>query len=334
MMHYYIYRLQFDTPVHFGSAEQGGKLEQIGDTLPSDTLFSALCCELAQHGAENDLQMLVSKMKLGKLLFSSLFPYRENGDELSLFLPKPVLVLESKAAEKRKTLQETRRQATMRKKQKKMNYIRASHIDEYLASLYEGSDFTENNDFGKTALTEKVNCRELEPRPYYVGSFTYYANSGSYILAAFADKKDASEFCVWLKALGLSGIGGKRSSGYGKFHLVNGEEALDKIIGADAEAITQMVSADSADWQMNLSAIIPKSEEVHILNKSQYKLTKRSGFVTPLSGEEELKKNSIFTLSAGSCFPKRLSGCIVSLGKSNGHDILRAGKGLYVGLSL
>ncbi|MFC2740522.1 MAG: hypothetical protein ACFN3F_02325, partial [Selenomonas sp.] len=50
-MSYAIYPLTFDTPVHFGQAGQGGRLEQAGMECPADVLFSALCAELAAAGS-------------------------------------------------------------------------------------------------------------------------------------------------------------------------------------------------------------------------------------------------------------------------------------------
>ena len=51
-MKYALYPLQFDTPVHFGCAENGGKLEQSSLTYRADSLFGALCYELSAQGDE------------------------------------------------------------------------------------------------------------------------------------------------------------------------------------------------------------------------------------------------------------------------------------------
>lgn len=93
-MNYVLYPLQFDTPIHFGCAENGGKLEQSSLTYRSDSLFGALCCELAACGNTAGLQRFHDGAANGSLVFSDLFPYiseEENG--LQLYVPKPVLPL-------------------------------------------------------------------------------------------------------------------------------------------------------------------------------------------------------------------------------------------------
>lgn len=52
-MNYFLFKLQFDTAVHFGGADSALSLYTSEETLRADTLFSALCHEtLVQHGEE------------------------------------------------------------------------------------------------------------------------------------------------------------------------------------------------------------------------------------------------------------------------------------------
>ena len=53
MMISYLYQLEFDTPIHFGTVEAGGGLESITYTYESERWFSSLCCELGENG-DND----------------------------------------------------------------------------------------------------------------------------------------------------------------------------------------------------------------------------------------------------------------------------------------
>ena len=333
MMEYYVYRLKFDTPVHFGAAHQGGKLEQSDYTLSSDTLFSAICCELAQHGEDELLAEVIEKNKQGSLLFSGLFPYKETNKGTAFYLPKPVMYIEPKNDGKGKSLQEIRQQATIRKKQKKVEFIRAGNLNQYMSSLRNGTGFTEENDFGTAALTEKVNCREEEPLPYYVGSFSFYENSGLYLLVGDESKKNKALIDGILTSLGISGIGGKRSSGYGKFSIIGSGERLSEIKTSDGKVLLSMLNSQS-EWYMSMSSVIPEKDDMAALKDSQYKLIKRSGFITPLAGESIRKKNSIFAIAAGSCLKAKITGAVAELGESNGHAVLRSGKGLYVGLPL
>ncbi len=330
-MRYYIYPLRFDTPVHFGAAEQGGKLEQVRPGYPSDTLFSALCCELA--GDEERLGRFVSDLREGSLALSDLFPCAWKDGTLSLYLPKPLLLTAAAPEKPHQSLDEVRRDATRRKKQKKLAYIRAGRMREYLSTLPAGEDFSDELDRGREFLTERVNMRGDEPLPYYVAAFSFGGDTGLYLLAGVRDEGAAAELSRLLTQLGLSGIGGKRSSGYGKFHL-DGEPVPLPDGGEDATALAAMLADESAPWQMTLSHLLPAPEETEPLAEGYYNLVKRGGFVTPLPGEYEQKKNSVYMLTAGSCLRKRLAGRVVSLGESGGHDVLRAGKGLYVGLAV
>lgn len=329
-MRYFIYPLRFDTPAHFGAAEQGGKLEQAKTEYASDTLFGALCCELA--GDEERLSRLVADVREGTLLLSDLFPYVRRGGELFLYLPKPLLPPTAKE-QPGQGLGEAKRLSTQRKKQKKLAYVRASRMKEYLSSLATGEGFSDDLDMGREFLTERVNMRGDEPLPYYVSAFSFAKNAGLCLLAGARDEAAAGELSRLLAQLGLSGIGGKRSSGYGKFHLDGGLSALPEG-GTDAAALAAMLADEAAPWQMTLSHLLPAPEEAGALSEGYYNLQKRSGFVTPLAGEYERKKDSVYMLAAGSCLKKRLAGRVVSLGESGGHEVLRAGKGLYVGLAV
>ena len=44
-MNYFLFKLQFDTAVHFGGADSALSLYTSEETLRADTLFSALCHE-------------------------------------------------------------------------------------------------------------------------------------------------------------------------------------------------------------------------------------------------------------------------------------------------
>ena len=126
-MNIFAYKLKFLTPVHFGAAELGGKLEAINFCYSSDTLFSALCCELA--GSEF-FSKFVDAVAQGKILLSDLLPYTEE----KFYLPKPILLVEGAKKVQRVSLDEVRKQSTQRKKQKKMEYLRAANLKKYLAS--------------------------------------------------------------------------------------------------------------------------------------------------------------------------------------------------------
>ena len=319
-MNIFAYKLKFLTPVHFGAAELGGKLEAINFCYSSDTLFSALCCELA--GSEF-FSKFVDAVTQGKILLSDLLPYTEE----NFYLPKPIL--REKKIE-HAPLDEVRKQFTQRKKQKKMEYLRAANLKKYLASLKGGESFVESANFGTEGLTQKVSCRAEEPLPYYVSEFSFNENSGLYLIAMFDDKNFSDTFAEILKLLGLSGIGGKRSSGLGKFNLAEKINLNVPCANEDLNAVQKMLTAENSTWQMTISSILPAAEDIPILKNSYYRLKKRGGFVT--GGNFDKKKNSVYLIGAGSCLPKKIEGRAVILDKIDGVEIFRFGKGIFLGL--
>lgn len=74
-MNYFLFKLQFDTAVHFGGADSALSLYTSEETLRADTLFSALCHEtLVQHG-EEALEQLCAQVRQGKFLLSDTMPW-------------------------------------------------------------------------------------------------------------------------------------------------------------------------------------------------------------------------------------------------------------------
>lgn len=322
----FVYKLKFDTPVHFGASEFGGKLETVNFCYSSDTLYSALCCELSGNKIFTDF---IDAFAQGKILLSDLLPYNRE----DFYLPKPVLLLESVKKFQRDSLDKVRTQATQRKKQKKMEYLCASNLKKYLTKLKSGESFFESADFGLFGLTQKVSCRDEVSLPYYVSEFSFNKDSGLYLIAQFDDEKFFDTFSNVLSSLGLSGIGGKRSSGLGKFNLTEKINVNKTCSNEDLKAVQKMLTAQNLSWQMCISSILPTVEDIPILKNSYYRLKKRGGFVTNLSGDYDKKKNSVYMIGAGSCLPKRIEGCTVILDKINGNEILRFGKGIFVGLN-
>ena len=171
-MRFAIFSLAFDTPVHFGEASQGGGLEQAGMGYPADTLFSALCTELSAEGALADLARLREGVTSGRLLLSDLLPWQVVGDEMAYYLPRPILQL-ARRAQQPLAYRETCVQATARKRAKKLKYLRASRLADFLQAMQtDGRWEEETPEFGAQALTERVNCRGAASLPYFVGTFS------------------------------------------------------------------------------------------------------------------------------------------------------------------
>lgn len=328
-MSYYLYQLTFDSLVHFGQAELGGHLEQITLDYPSDTLFSALCCELARQGGNEVVEDFYSKTASGQIALSDLYPYmiHDNG-ECHFYVPKPVLGGIKTPNKEWREYEQACRDSRQKKAVKKLPYVRAIHLNHYLSALQHGTPFTEKPKFGEFVLVQKVNCRN--EKPYYVGCYTFHPRAGLYgiIKAEEADRD-------WLQRiftlLGYSGIGGKRSSGYGKFHLYDDFIEMDEqgIYEDDGELYRRLVDNEAA-WQMAISMVLPEQEDIPaVARESWYTLRKRSGFID--AAGEVRKRDSLYMIASGSCFSKRIDGSIAVL-PGNEHPVYRYGKGMYLGL--
>lgn len=331
-MAYYLYQLAFDAPVHFGMAEQGGSLAAAGMSYPSDTLFSALCCELAAAGEEERLRAFIEKCRAGDIILSDLLPYREEDGEVHYYLPKPTLAAMQPNAAPPENLTGARAQSGARKQMKKIAYLRASRLTEYLDAQQSGNPFDERGEFCTYGLTTKVNCRAQEPYP--VGSISFHAKCGLYAVLYLRDEDDAARMTALFTYLGLSGIGGKRSAGWGKFHLEDDPYDLVDAFSEDDAALHAFLENENAPRQMLLSSLLPDPEDVGALRAGTYELRKRSGFITQVGAGGVRKKHSVYMLSAGSCLPRRISGTIAHVGKEPGYEVLRCGKGLYIGVDM
>lgn len=345
-MNYYLYKLNFVTPLHLGDAFSGGGLDKITNICRSDTFFSALCNEAANYS--NGMDKLIQEATEKNIRITDLFPYYDNqstGDSL-LYVPKPILSFSHGSFHEE--LDKEQKSAVMRKKQKKIEYIRASEMNSYLAETRQGrTNLTELPEFGNEDILQKVNCRGEETLPYMVGTYSFKndekkgIHAGLYFVAAIDNKELEEWFYKLLQSLGYNGIGGRRSSGYGKFdfsydeHICISEDGEYVGLYLDDEHLYNMLKNEKSSTQMLLSGLIPTDQDVNDVRNGTYKLLQRSGFVQSASSNSAQKRNSVYMLAAGSCFEKRMQGKIAKLSvRSVNHPIYRYGYGLYAGLFL
>lgn len=333
-MMYYIFTLKFLTPVHFGDTANGGGLDKFSIQCSADTLFAALCNEAANKGSDA-VEKLVKKTAEGKIVFSSLFPYwRTADDDLYFYLPKPLLKLEQEEQQSAKSFEGIKLLATKLKKQKKSTYIRASQINSLLK--YGGSnDQFAVPEFAAPLVAGRVVLREEKPLPYYVGSYVFSEYSGLYFILGVEHEEEFTLIKDLLLSLGYSGIGGKRSSGYGKFELADDELELfdDGGVYDDDTAIALMLYNEKSKYQMCLAPVCPLVDEIAVVKQGSYKLIKRGGFIASSAAKDNIKHNSIYMLQEGSCFPERLRGQMLQQTVDGlAHDVYRDGIGMFVGL--
>lgn len=335
-MIYYVYPLTFITPLHIGKSQLGGGLEQTQLVFGADALYSALCIELSGH--QESLELFKSWVKNGKLRFSSLFPYYvpDNGEgAIQLYLPKPLRPLIGfSLPTSYASILDSAKQV---KKNRHKAFVRTSALCSKSNHLVNESLYMEAlPDFHKSRLDCKVNTRGEKPEPYYVGSISFEANSGLYFIVGLTDDSVQEQFESWLEMLSYSGIGGKRTSGYGKFILSEwvSEVQNDEYTEDDIRALHRMLHNDKPSFFLSISPTIPMSNEVDKLETGYVALEQKSGFIQSKQLLESRKRLSTFAVKEGSCLEHKINGSIIDVTPDGyPHPVERFGLSMQLGVN-
>jgi len=331
-MDYYVYPLRFVTPVHFGDTAQGGTLENLSLTFSSDSFFGACCNELA-HNTEV-LYTFIDNVMNGRIVMSSLFPYYIDGDNWQYYVPVPMIRVETADIVTR-SYTETKLEAIKQKRLKKRAYMRASQVKHFSDTVQYHIDgampiFVERN------VTTQVNMRGTQSRPYYVGNYRFMPNAGLYIIIGFSDESQKIFFDALIESIGYTGIGGKRSSGYGKFELADDPTWLSEGFYEDDIALYDMISAPQESIRMCMSTCVPQMvEDIQQLKQGQFKLKKRSGFVVAEGTTTQVKRKSYYALAEGSISQHSIEGAVIKIeSDALPYAVYRNGRGFWIGVDL
>jgi CRISPR-associated protein Csm4 len=294
-----IVKLKFIAPVHFGT----GRLSSGASTCAADTLFSALFIEALAMGCADDL---LAAVKTGELLISDAFPWID----AKYYLPKPYIVVEKSAdsqveataSKSENSGNNEQAQSQIKKAMKKLKYIPTDILTSYLAGNID--PFHENDSFllGTPSLTTKVNLTYEDgedAEPYHVGGFTFEDNAGLYFIVR-TSSQTPFDLQTLLQSLQYSGLGGKRSSGYGRFEY----EILP------SEKISDLLNKKGSA-KILLSSATPNKSELssELLQGAQYQLSRKSGFIQSSTySQTQQKKCDLYTFAAGSVFRQTFSG--------------------------
>lgn len=330
-MKYYIFPFTFTSSVHFGNTSEGGSLDKVQLTISSDTFVSACVNEIGHNQAE--IEWLLQSLRVDDIKISSLFPFTNLHKQIELFVPRPICETQKKhisIIDKDTLLKRVKDQ----KKLKKIGYIRASNLYNNVGA-YSPFSMIEEPFFGQYLTAHRVALREEKSNPYVVGSFKFAKNAGLYSIVGVKRIEDLDRVKRIFESLSYTGIGGKRSSGFGQF-IVEDEFELDTIpaYGSDAVALYNLLRQKGSMY-MSISAITPKIDEINIVSEGTYKLIKRSGFVYSESISAPYKRNSFYALQEGSCMPYPLEGQMVELHSDKSpHPIYKNMKGFWLGVNI
>lgn len=324
-MNYYLYKLKFDTAVHFGSAFSALSLYTSEDHSCADTLFSALCHTALSLRGQDGLERLCGYAREGKLLLSDSMPWMDE----TFYLPKPFASA--------KTEREV--PAAKRKAVKKLRWIPVEDFAAFADSLRGGKVYDAEEaqtDFGISTSMAKVQIVQGDDSlPYQVGLYHFKDNAGLWFLAGCETEEQGDELGVLIEGLSYSGIGGKTSAGYGKFHvedMIYLNEPFDEV----TEWLLAALDRSSAARQLLLSTSLPSDEELTaLLPEAEYMLTRRAGFIqSETYAQENRKKLSQVFLSAGSVLPGRFQARLYEVGEAGHHPVYRLSAPLFLGVEL
>lgn len=311
--------MNFISPIHFGNASHGGALDSIELSYGSDQLTSALCHEFLPN--EQALQAFINKLKLNQIKISSLFPYLND----EYYLPKPIFIKEHSSS--LLNLNEFKKEKKAAKQLKKKKYIRSSILSEGLTAVIKDTSF--NPKFVTENISTRVNMREEDNMPYQVASYIFTRGAGLYTLVGVESEDNFNLISKAFTHLGYSGIGGKRSSGYGKFKL-NIISLDDKIALKDLKAIYKLLSANGS-YKMTISSTVPIKSNWNF-KAGFYSLKKKSGFIS--GSNITAKRNGYYSIAEGSVFPFSLTGQMLEIKESQfSHTIYRNGLSFELGVS-
>ncbi len=344
---------------HFG--RQGIGLEEASETLSSDSLFAALVAQsvlragtrLDAHGAPMFARPFVEGEP--PFLISSLFPRL---GPLPL-LPRPLMKLQ--VAEQLRT--------TIGKGFKKLRYLspalfamvcRGAQIDEEPIIMQEGKVWISRNEAATLpaawaqgshhesqggwwrrlsgqkiwqieALPHAAIDRASSSSAYYeVGRVTYAPGAGLALLVRFSAAAAQPEFERLLSLLSESGLGGRRSSGYGAFRWVR-EQDVELNLGQPGRRA------------LLLSRYIPQPAELPALRseRAAYQLVRVGGwFYSP--GQATQRRKRVMMVAEGALLDTEAApvrGAVVDVrpdattgGPAVSHPVYRSGLALTIPL--
>lgn len=313
-MPYSIFNLKFETGVHTGLSNGGPSLDDGQMTIHSDTLFSALYCEAMKYGQQDQL---LSYFKSGTLAISDALPFHKD----SYFLPKPLIHVERRAKTE---------SASVKKAMKAISHIALQDFACYVQGLSSGSnpDWLQKPNFGVMSIQTRVSLRNgAQPLPYQVAIWTFSPHSGLYIILRHLEDDALRMFKQMLTALGACGIGGKQSSGLGKFCVEHSP--------APEEMLT-MLGDESASYQMLLGLSLPQKGQLEAaMAQGWYTLTRRGGYARSHNDGLPFKRNTVYMLSTGACFTQRFQGEVLNLCPPQGtHPVWRCANTLFLGVNI
>ena len=293
-----IIKLLFDSPVHFGQRRVSDSMMSIS----ADTLFSALFIEAIEMNMKTD--WLLEHIKI-----SDTFPFQGE----MYYLPKPLLQINSKV------------ESNDYKQFKKLKYIPINNYRQYLDGELndeEAKKINESINIGKSSLTTKVNLTTSTENNelYSVGTYIFNEDAGLYFILDI-DNEFTEQFDELMYSMEISGLGGKRSSGYGQFiYKECNNDEVESFFKSKGQRNILLSTAMINDYEKDL-----------IQDSDRFILKKRSGFIQSTTFAGQLvKKKDFYSFDSGSVFHHKFEGDIFNVSKGGKHPVYRYAKAMWL----
>jgi CRISPR-associated protein Csm4 len=295
-----LYKMSFDH-AHFGE----GHLNESHAAFDSGRLFSALFIEALKLG---EADAFLEEASREAFVLSDAFPYINDEP----YLPKPIGYPKHKE-EAEKDLREVRRQA---KQVKKINYIPWHQFDDFLQQRANIEEIIQ----AQKQLEMHEPVMKKGEDPFEVGMTAF--KESLYIMAS-----ESALFDMLMESLQYSGIGGKRSVGYGQFKLE--KQDLPKKLLNRLQVSDHQVG-------MLLSTSVPMDGELEdSLDGAYYMIKKSSGFTYSESVSNQLRKQDLYKFKAGSTFKQTFIGNIRDVRPDDfPHPVWNYTKGFFFALNI
>lgn len=319
-MNYCLFKFRFYTPLHIGDSSMATSLETADFIIRADTFFSALCHTALSLFGEEGINKLYKAASSGEFKISDSLPYK-NG---VVYVPKPFLSLEIQGDMSNDD----------RKAMKKITHIPLNLLRRYLEGVLTPSEV--DCDFCIDYVVDKVNLRKSEKsEPYSVSLVTFHENCGLSVIVGYKDKEFLDMLKRLIAHLGLGGIGGKVSSGYGKFDVTEVTE-LDFVDPSEIQysLLKEMLNKRDSNMYILLATSLPKDEELETsMEGASYSLMRRGGFIQSVSySNEPLKKKTQLFFLSGSVFCNLFEGDVYDVGCGGKHAVYRYSKPVFLGV--
>lgn len=334
------YSLEMTSPLHLGGVGIG--MEESAETVPSDTLFSAICWGLREAEGAGWLQELLDSFHGSEppFLISSTFPWAGG----IRFLPRPMLPIPSPKDGGR----EGGSSAAPGKLLKRVAFVSEEIFARWIAGeeleLQEGSILPDGlwlspaesgqlpEHLARLPAEERRLWHDEEPVArvaldrvsarsalYHVGETRFSPQCGLWFAVRWNEPDWRDPFEAALSCLAEAGIGGERSSGRGQFRWERGE--------------TPRLPAPSRGMAVTLSLYHPTSEEVAAghLDDALYRLLTRRGWVGSPEGQG-WRGRPVRMLAEGSVLDARARGDLVDVTPVGftSHPVYRYGMAFLV----